>query len=59
MLCVTVAIHVGLTRMEYFTIEDSGVMSVVLESDQPANTSVTVTLNLVTNTASGITSSFA
>ena len=57
MLCVTVAIHVGLTRMEYFSIEDSGVMSVVLESDQPANTSITVTLNLATNTASGITSS--
>ena len=57
MLCVTVAIHVGLTRMEYFTIEDSGVMSVVLESDQPANTSITVTLKLSTNTASGINSS--
>ena len=39
--------------MEYFTIEDSAVMSVVLESDQPANTSITVTLQLTTITASG------
>ena len=52
-LFFTVAIHVGLTAMEYFTIEDSAVMSVVLESDQPANTSITVTLQLTTNTASG------
>ena len=42
--------------MEYFTIEDSGVMSVVLESDQPANTSVTVALKLTANTASGLLS---
>ena len=55
MCCViTVAIHVGLTAMEYFTIEDNGVMSVVLESDQPANTSITVTLKLTANTASGM-----
>ena len=51
--CITVAIHVGLTAMEYFTIEDSAVMSVILESDQPANTSITVTLQLTTITASG------
>ena len=53
MFCITLAIHVGLTAMEYFTIEDSAVMSVVLESDQPANTSITVTLQLTTITASG------
>ena len=40
--------------MEYFTIEDSGVMSVVLESDRPANTSITVTLKLTANSASGL-----
>ena len=52
-LCITVAIRVGLTAMEYFAVEDSAVMSVVLENDQPANTSITVTLRLTTNTASG------
>ena len=44
--------------MEYFTIEDNGVMSVVLESDQPANTSITVTLQLTSNSASGISMCF-
>ena len=59
MCCVIiVAIHVGLTAMEYFTIEDNGVMSVVLESDQPANTSITVTLQLTSNSASGISLHF-
>ena len=52
-LFIIVAIHVGLIAMEYFTIEDSAVMSVVLESDQPAYTTIVVTLQLTTNTASG------
>ena len=52
-LFIIVAIHVGLMAMEYFTLEDSAVMSVVLESDHPANTTITVILQLTTNTASG------
>ena len=43
-----------LTSSEYFTVEDSGVMTVSLECDQPANISFTVTLQLTPQTASGI-----
>ena len=43
-----------LTANEYFTVEDSGIMFVSLESNQPANTSITVILQLMSESASGI-----
>ena len=43
-----------LTSSEYFTAEDSGVMTVSLECDQPANISFTVNLQLTPQSASGI-----
>jgi len=45
---------VGLTAAEYFTVEDSGIMTVSLESNRPANTSITVFLQLFSESASGI-----
>ena len=44
----------GLTTTEYFTFEDSEIMTVSLESSQPANTSITVILQLLPESASGI-----
>ena len=44
----------GLTTTEYFTSEDSEIMTVSLESSQPANTSITVIIQLLPESASGI-----
>ena len=48
-------VKIGLTSAEYFTIEDSTVMKVILtlEDNQPANTSFTVSLQLTPRSASG------
>ena len=50
----TSGVFVGLTSSEYFTVEDSGIMTVGLQCDKPANISFTVTLQLTTQTASGV-----
>jgi len=50
----TSGVFVGLTSSEYFTVEDSGAMTVGLQCDKPANISFTVTLRLTTQTASGV-----
>jgi len=50
----TSGVFVGLTSSEYFTVEDSGVMTVGLQCDKPANISFTVTLQLTMQTASGV-----
>ena len=54
-LFLNLVVKIGLTSAEYFTIEDSTVMKVILtlEDNQPANTSFTVSLKLTPRSASG------
>jgi len=47
-------VFVGLTATEYFTFEDSEIVTVSIESSRPANTSITVILQLLPESASGI-----
>ncbi|XP_065911233.1 adhesion G-protein coupled receptor V1-like [Dysidea avara] len=49
-------VKIGLTSAEYFTIEDSTVMKVILtlEDNQPANTSFTISLHLTPRSASDV-----